>query len=117
MHRNTAPRVISSSILHGMLPTSRPKTRHLGIRAPFTSRCPPRPLSAPRLTAAKAGPEPLPPLVEQLLRTPGLESPEGSSPEQMLRVTEAFWRVSNQIFKRRLNFSNLLYFFISSYSN
>ncbi|KAL4539049.1 hypothetical protein Ndes2526B_g02686 [Nannochloris sp. 'desiccata'] len=34
----------------------------------------------------------LPPLVEQLLNTPGLEAPEGSSPEQMLKVTEAFWK-------------------------
>jgi lycopene cyclase CruP len=30
--------------------------------------------------------------VKQLLSTPDLEAPEGSSPEQMLKVTEAFWK-------------------------
>ena len=62
---------------------------------------PPPPVSSPPATAAVRFPllkpfatsrEPLPPLVEKLLQTPGLEAPEGSSPEQMLRVTEAFWK-------------------------
>jgi lycopene cyclase CruP len=32
--------------------------------------------------------------VAQLLATPGLEAPEGATPEQMLRVAEAYWTVS-----------------------
>lgn len=42
--------------------------------------------------SSKQAAEPVSPLVQQILQTPGLEAPEGSSPEQMLKVTEAFWR-------------------------
>lgn len=44
-----------------------------------------------------ASSEPLPPLVQQLLHTPGLEAPEGSSAEQMLKVTEAFWKAMKDL--------------------
>jgi lycopene cyclase CruP len=62
-------------------------TLSISIRSPVVSR--------PVFTASsngKASTEHLPPLVDQLLNTPGLEAPEGSSPQQMLKVTEAFWK-------------------------
>ncbi len=57
----------------------------------------PRSVTSSRLVAERGpglrGALDVPPLVASLLSTPGLEAPEGSDMFQMLKVSEAYWKV------------------------